>query len=159
MSKILLALTTVFVCSVILVGCGEDEIVVVDSSDSPTVSCPNPISTSGVEGFRDGNLLKPVSDGGSPPFTGNPVFLIRSLYTERFNTCVARGRNGDINLTCIDNAPWTPTPFNCFANGNRQHFRSPVPCTEWDGVRVTCEDDCQTVVFRANGEDPCERQE
>lgn len=130
----------------------------IDGSSEP--ACPNPILESQTIG-SNGNLYKPVAEGGGPAYSGNPVFLASSIFTTRFDTCSIKDKSGkEINLTCIDNQPWTGIPYSCFANGNRQHWRFPINCKNVGKVQVTCRDRCQEVKFSVSKSDKdktCER--
>ena len=132
----------------------DDEVVEVEATPE---ACPNPL-VDGVQIFGNGgNLWKPIGDGGGANYFGNPVALFDPMFTSRFDSCEVTLKNGStFDLRCIDDAPWTMIPFSCFANGNRQHFRSAFSCEEIAEIKVVCKDACQTVTFQAAG-DACER--
>lgn len=113
------------------------------------VATPTPASTEVVTEIfgRDGNLYKPFSDdhgaGG-----GNLVVLMSSRYTKRFETCEIPLKDGTTaQLTCIDNQPWTHTPYSCFANGDRQHWRASFRCSSVAQIRVRCRLAGKTYIF------------
>ncbi|WKZ57091.1 MAG: hypothetical protein QY326_00070 [Bdellovibrionota bacterium] len=107
----------------------------------------NPIAQRSETFGVDGNLWKPAGDDHGAG-AGNLVVLLSSRYTKRFDTCELQRTNGQIaQLTCIDNVPWTHTPYSCFANGDRQHWRADFKCSEAAEVKVTCRDANQEVTF------------
>lgn len=137
-----------------LLGCGDSG--GGDSeSDSFLESAPldseakavNPIASSVQYFGQGGNLYKPVSDehasGG-----GNVVVLLDRQFTERFDTCEIPLVSGEMaHLECVDYVPWSHTPYSCFANGDRQHWRASFRCGSVAEIRVVCRDENQEVTF------------
>jgi hypothetical protein len=101
----------------------------------------------------DGNLWKPSGDDhGSSP--GAVVVIIGPRYQKQFDSCEVKLRDGTTKqLTCVNNVPWTHTPYSCFANpsngGERQHWRSFTSCHDMAEVKATCYLDGQEFVFQA----------
>ena len=129
----------------------ESETVETESTPEPAPEpmCPNPI-VNGVQSFSGGTLWKPESDPGSLG-AGNLVVLIDDRFTGQFDSCTVRRTNGTTSdLTCIDDSPFTQTPFSCFSNGNRQTWRADFRCNRAETVEMVCSDRCQEVVFSAN---------
>lgn len=120
----------------------------------------NPI-VNGVQYFgNDGNLWKPEGDGGGPLYSGNVVVLFSSKFKKQFNECVANLKNGQsYNLTCVDDQPWTQTPYSCFSNGNRQTWRAKLSCDKFRNATITCKDSNQEITFKAknNNRRACNR--
>lgn len=86
----------------------------------------------------DGNLYKPESDEASSG-NGNLVILLGQKYTQQMETCSIPLRDGSTGvLICIDDQPWTQTPFSCFSNMNRQTWRAAFRCEEVGEIVVTC---------------------
>jgi hypothetical protein len=138
----------IFAAAATLCACGgdggDDEIITDGETPQPT---PNPIASSTQFFGQGGNLWKPRGDphGGSP---GNLVVLLSSQFTKAFDTCEVKLNTGEIaQLICIDDQPWTQTPFSCFTNGNRQTWRAPFGCSSAGEVKVTCRDPNQEVIF------------
>lgn len=139
-----------------LSGCGDsssssEEDLFVDDAALSAVSegakSANPIVSTQYFG-QGGNLYKPVSDvdasGG-----GNVVVLLDRQFTERFDTCEIPLTNGEMGrLECLDTVPWTHTPYSCFANGDRQHWRATFRCGSVAKVEVVCRDENQEVTFK-----------
>lgn len=125
--------------------------------DKPaTIACvPETIK----EPFSGGTLWKPVAEGGGASFAHNPVFLAKSSYKKRFDSCEVTLKSGEKHqLTCIDDQSWTHTPYSCFANGDRQHWRFKHKCNKIKNVKIVCKLDCKTIIFEAKGK-TCDRHE
>lgn len=135
-------------------GDGEEEII-----EPPPAAAPNPIVSTQYFG-QNGNLWKPRGDdhGGSP---GSLVVLLSAQFTEQFDTCEVPMADGTIGqLICINNQPWTQTPYSCFTNGDRQTWRAPFGCEDAGDVKVTCKQENQEVIFTVPdgvGKNTCQR--
>lgn len=107
------------------------------STDSEIAAAPEIVVTKDTFGV-DGNLWKPKADPkGSTP--NNVVVLFSAKYTERFDNCEIALKDGSTaQLYCQDNVPWTHVPYSCFANGNRQTWRTDFKCSSPSEVKVTC---------------------
>lgn len=160
------AVSIIWSCAWLFIGCGEvkeipDEIVIIDDNkpDATPTAQSNPLCE-GVQDFTDGTLWKPVSDGGGPEFSGNPVFLISNKFEKQFEKCAVELKDGTMHeLRCIDNAPWTHTPFSCFSNGERQTWRVGVAAKSVKrDAKIYCEELTQTCVFQFRGR-PVDRHE
>lgn len=111
------------------------------------------------ENFSGGTLWKPVAEGGGATFAHNPVFLAKASYKKRFDSCEVTLKSGEKHqLTCIDDQTWTHTPYSCFANGDRQHWRFKYSCKKIKKVKITCKLDCKTIIFESKGK-TCNRHE
>lgn len=128
--------------AIILTSCasdGHDKIVIEEEA--------NPIARS-VQFFgQGGNLWKPVGDDHGAG-AGNLVVLLDASFTKRFDSCEIVLNTGETRqLTCIDTVEWTHTPYSCFANGNRQHWRADFKCSSARAVEVVCRDFNQEITF------------
>ena len=95
----------------------------------------------------EGHLWKPRADDISSG-AGNLVVLLGTEFTTRFDTCKVPLNDGTMaDLVCIDDQPWTQTPFSCFSNGNRQTWRANFTCDQAARVEVVCQDSEKQVVF------------
>ena len=96
---------------------------------------------------NEGNIYKPRADTNSPG-PGNLVVLLSAKFTKQFDSCEVRTNTGETaQLICINDQPWTQTPFSCFSNGNRQTWRANFRCNEMGEVKVTCRLPDQEVIF------------
>lgn len=111
------------------------------------------------EPFKNGTLWKPVAEGGGAKFAHNPVFLAKASFKKQFDSCKVILKSGEKHqLTCIDDQSWTHTPYSCFANGDRQHWRFAYSCKKIKSVKIVCKLNCKTIIFKAKGK-TCDRHE
>lgn len=122
----------------------DDELV--PSDEATATPEPNPVVATEYFG-EDGNLYKPESDPeGSGQ--GNLVILLSSKFTEQFDSCEIKLSSGEVaQLICIDDQPWTETPYSCFSNGGRQTWRANFKCSAVAEIKVSCFEDKQEVIF------------
>ncbi len=135
---IVLMSTSIWACS------GSDDDLI---TAEPEGVIPDPIERSTDRFGERGNLWKPRADEHSPA-PGNLVVLLSAEYSAQFDSCEVTLRNGMVaQLICINDQPWTQTPFSCFSNGNRQTWRGMFKCSEVADVKVTCRSSAREVVF------------
>ena len=140
-----------------ILGCGEiDEIpeipVINEKPDEKPETKSNPLCNE-VEDFENGTLYKPVADGGGSTYSGNPVFLISNKFERQFARCEVELKDGRLEaLDCVDNVPWTQTPFSCFSNGNRQTWRLKLPASRIKNkAKITCYEKNQACTWQLGG--------
>ncbi|GEM_PF-2233115 len=111
-----------------------------------------PAGSKTTENFgNEGNLWKPSGDDHGAG-AGNLVVIISSKYSKQFDSCSVPLRDGTTSsLVCINNVPWTHTPYSCFANGNRQHWRANFKCSDAAEIKATCRKGSETYVFTVEG--------
>lgn len=131
-------------CLINLISCGGS-----GGDDGDSSNSRSPVRVASEDFGVDGNLWKPSGDShGSSP--GSVVVIISSRYTKQFDYCEVYLRDGTtLPLTCINNVSWTHIPYSCFANGNRQHWRSFTSCHDFAEVKATCYLDNQEYLFKA----------
>ncbi len=136
LSQIILGMGLIAVAA----GCGSGT----DDSTDDTAGAPapdvtaDPVVRSTHYFGQNGNLWKPAGDDhGSSP--GNLVVLLSSQFSEQFDNCEVTLGTGEVRqLICINNVSWTHTPYSCFANGGRQHWRADFKCSSVAEVKVVC---------------------
>jgi len=141
MTRFIPALCLIFVA---LLGCGGSSSD--DAAIEEALTSLNLVASEQTFG-QNGNLWKPSGDdhgaGG-----GNLVVLLSSQFTTQFDSCDVRLNTGEVApLVCINNQPWTHTPYSCFSNGNRQTWRANFKCSSAAEVKVVCRDIQQEVIF------------
>lgn len=137
-------LAIVFIATSIWACGGSDEEL---STPVPEIVTPDPVVRSTDSFGERGNLWKPRADEHSPA-PGNLVVLLSAEYSAQFDSCEVTLGNGTVaQLICINDQPWTQTPFSCFSNGNRQTWRGMFKCSEVAEVKVTCRRVGHEVVF------------
>jgi len=95
----------------------------------------------------EGNIWKPEADAISSG-AGNLVVLFSSKFTNEFSSCELMLNDGSTaQLICINNQPWTQTPFSCFSNGGRQTWRANFKCDAAGSVEVLCKDTDVDYIF------------
>lgn len=148
MNFVLVGVALLFVC-----GCGgsdgsssEDDSDLSDIESGGESLTPAPVVVTEIFG-QDGNLWKPSGDSHGAG-AGNLVVLLSSKYTEQFDSCEVALNTGEVSqLICINDQPWTHTPFSCFSNGERQTWRAVFPCSDAAEVKVTCYSATEEVIF------------
>ncbi len=116
------------------------------ASGGADVVVENPIVSTQFFG-QNGNLWKPAGDDHGAG-AGNLVVLLSAEFTEEFDSCEVVHASGEVRqLICINDQPWTHTPFSCFSNGDRQTWRADFKCSEAAEVKVTCREEKQEIVF------------
>ena len=112
-----------------------------EDANMPVVQCD--VLTDFKDG-ANGNLWKPVGEGGGPSFAGNPVALVAGAF--QFHECTYFNLAGEKQGDCA---------FTSIANGGRAHFRNTRRCGELDAGMLQLQKDGVATCFDVPT--PCER--
>lgn len=122
------------------------------------IPTPSPVNTPIQGDIKDtwldgneGNLWKPESDN-----TGKTVILLHKKYKDEMDSCTIDLNNGKKeSLICLK-GEWNN--FSCFANGDRQHWRSNNSCKNIKSTKAVCRKGNTTLTI-TGGSDTCKRQD
>ena len=113
-------------------------------------SLPQDITDTFLDG-NEGNLWKPESDN-----TGNTVVLLHKKYSQEMDSCSIELKNGNKESLLCQKGSWNN--YSCFANGDRQHWRSAKSCKDIKSTKTVCKKGGTTLTV-TGGNDPCKRHD